>query len=52
MDGLPSNIFPQFKYLDIEILGKPISNEEIKRVLFDMISLKALGSDGYQAIFF
>lgn len=49
---LPSNIFHRLRGTDIELLGKPVTNEEIKRALFDMDLLKAPGSDGFQAIFF
>ncbi|KAK5832639.1 hypothetical protein PVK06_016441 [Gossypium arboreum] len=44
--------FPHLDLVDITFLGKPVSNEEIKVALFDMAPLKALGSDGFHALFF
>ncbi|KAA3480824.1 Retrovirus-related Pol polyprotein LINE-1 [Gossypium australe] len=52
MPDIPSNIFPSPKKQDIDFLKKPVVNEEIKKALFDMDPLKALGSDGYHALFF
>ncbi|KAA3460139.1 reverse transcriptase [Gossypium australe] len=50
--NVPSEIFPRLKQQDIDFLNKAISNEEIKKALFDMAPLKAPGSDGYHAHFF
>ncbi|KAA3482036.1 RNA-directed DNA polymerase (Reverse transcriptase) [Gossypium australe] len=44
--------FARLKTSEIRSLETPISNEEIKKSLFDMAPLKAPGSDGYHAIFF
>ncbi|KAH1090411.1 hypothetical protein J1N35_017668 [Gossypium stocksii] len=33
-------------------LEKSVSNKEIKKALFDMAPLKALGSDGFHVLFF
>ncbi|MBA0853840.1 hypothetical protein Goshw_022641 [Gossypium schwendimanii] len=52
MKGLPSNIFLWIKFLEIAFLEKLISNEEIKRALFDMDPLKPPSSDGFHAHFF
>lgn len=49
---LPSNIFSRLSDTDIRTIGKPITNEEIKTVLFDMNPLKAPRSGNFQAIFF
>ncbi|KAH1131350.1 hypothetical protein J1N35_002728 [Gossypium stocksii] len=49
---LPPNHFPQLDQVDINFLGKAVSNEEIKSALFNMAPLKAPGSDGYHALFF
>ncbi|XP_016750407.1 uncharacterized protein [Gossypium hirsutum] len=37
---------------DFNFLNTPVSDEEIKIALFDMTPLKALGSDGYHALFY
>ncbi|KAK5792684.1 hypothetical protein PVK06_033801 [Gossypium arboreum] len=52
MSDLPLNIFPCLKEHDIDFLNKPVLNDEIKKALFDMAPLKALGSDGFHAHFF
>ncbi|KAK5845345.1 hypothetical protein PVK06_001517 [Gossypium arboreum] len=49
---LPPNRFPHLDPVDIGFLRKPVSNEEIKVALFDMAPLKALGNDGFHALFF
>ncbi|KAA3472023.1 reverse transcriptase [Gossypium australe] len=46
------NSFPHLKPSEIMLLETPISNEEIKKAMFDMAPLKAPGSDGYHALFF
>ncbi|KAH1131559.1 hypothetical protein J1N35_002937 [Gossypium stocksii] len=48
----PVNIFPRLKDQDIDFLNKPVLNDEIKKALFDMAPLKALGNDGFHAHFF
>ncbi|MBA0584342.1 hypothetical protein Gorai_015159, partial [Gossypium raimondii] len=52
MRGLLSNIFLRIKFQDIAFSEKLISNEEIKKALFDMAPLKAPSSDGFHAHFF
>ncbi|KAH1098637.1 hypothetical protein J1N35_015558 [Gossypium stocksii] len=52
MGNLPPSGFPQLDSDDVSFLGKPITNEEIKKALFDMAPLRAPGSDGYHALFF
>ncbi|KAA3487341.1 reverse transcriptase [Gossypium australe] len=52
LSGTPNNDFPCLNSSEITFLEAPISNEEIKRALFDMAPLKAPGSDGYHALFF
>ncbi|KAA3454599.1 Retrovirus-related Pol polyprotein LINE-1 [Gossypium australe] len=47
-----NNGFPCLKPSEIMFLEATISNEEIKRAIFDMAPLKAPGSDGYHALFF
>ncbi|KAH1130014.1 hypothetical protein J1N35_001392 [Gossypium stocksii] len=37
---------------DLQFLNMVVSDEEIKKTLFDMATLKALGSDGLHAIFY
>ncbi|TYJ04406.1 hypothetical protein E1A91_A12G089800v1, partial [Gossypium mustelinum] len=48
--------FPSLIPSDINFLEEPITNEEIKKALFDMAPLntplKAAGSDGFHAHFF
>lgn len=51
-ERLAEHKFSQLNQTDLEMLGKSVTNEEIKRVLFDMAPLKALGSDGYHVCFF
>lgn len=48
---LPSKI-PRLEQGEISSLVRPVTNEEIKIALFDMIPLKALGSDGFHTFFF
>lgn len=50
--GLPFNIFPKFNDLDVTFLERGVSDEEIKKALFDMAPLKAPGSDSFHAHFF
>lgn len=52
MEDLLLNIFPRLKDHDIVCLRRLVSNEEIKKALFDMAHLKAPGSDGFHAHFF
>lgn len=49
---MPPNRFPQFASTDSDFLGRVVTNEEIKRAMFDMAPLKAPGSDDFHAIFF
>ncbi|KAA3484792.1 tyrosine decarboxylase 1-like [Gossypium australe] len=42
----------RFNSSEINFLEAAITNEEIKRALFDMAPLKAPGSDGFHAHFF
>ncbi|KAA3473664.1 Retrovirus-related Pol polyprotein LINE-1 [Gossypium australe] len=47
-----SSAFPGLNDEDFNYLNRPVSNEEIKIGLFHMTPLKALGSDGYHALFY
>ncbi|MBA0845023.1 hypothetical protein Goarm_005853, partial [Gossypium armourianum] len=49
---IPNVGFPSFNSSEITFLKASITNEEIKRALFDMAPLKAPGSDGFHAYFF
>ncbi|KAK5819749.1 hypothetical protein PVK06_024772 [Gossypium arboreum] len=49
---LPPNAFPSLSPEYVDFLGKSVTNEEIRIALFDMVLLKATGSDGFQATFF
>lgn len=44
--------FPRLTFTEIKFLNEAVSNEEIKKALFDMAPLKASGSDGFYAHFF
>ncbi|KAH1045831.1 hypothetical protein J1N35_036615 [Gossypium stocksii] len=44
--------FPSLTLLEVNFLEKAITNEEIKKALFDMAPLKAPGSDRFHAHFF
>lgn len=50
--NLPVNNFPRLYSSDILFLNRAISKDEIKTVLFYMAPLKALGSEGFHALFF
>lgn len=50
--GIPNFDFPKLSSSEVTFLESDITNEEIKRALFDMAPLKAPGSDGYHALFF
>ncbi|KAH1097489.1 hypothetical protein J1N35_014410 [Gossypium stocksii] len=52
MSDLPIGIFPHISDKDFNFLNTPISNEEIKSTLFDIVPLKAPGSDRYHALFY
>lgn len=52
MYHLSSNLFPRFMDQDIEFLAKVVTDEEIKKALFDMAPLKAPRRNGFHAIFF
>lgn len=49
---LPPNSFPNWNSRDIKFLGKMVTDDEIKKPLFDMAPLKALSNDGFHALFF
>ncbi|KAH1074841.1 hypothetical protein J1N35_027169 [Gossypium stocksii] len=49
---LPLNPFPRLSLEDVELLGKGVTNKEIKTALFDMAPLKAPGSNKFQVAFF
>ncbi|KAK5775449.1 hypothetical protein PVK06_043343 [Gossypium arboreum] len=49
---LPPNAFPRLSTEDVDLLGRGVTNEEIRAALFDMATLKAPGSDGFQVAFF
>ncbi|KAA3479930.1 Retrovirus-related Pol polyprotein LINE-1 [Gossypium australe] len=49
---LPPSAFPSLNTEDADFLGKNVTNEEMRVALFDMASLKAPGSDVFQAAFF
>lgn len=38
--------------MEVEMLGREITDEEIRRVIFGMGSFKALGEDGFHALFY
>ncbi|KAA3461751.1 calmodulin-binding transcription activator 3-like isoform X1 [Gossypium australe] len=44
---LTSKQFPQLDPVDIDFLGRPVMNDEIKDAFFDMTPLKTSGSDGF-----
>ncbi|KAA3486304.1 Endonuclease/exonuclease/phosphatase [Gossypium australe] len=50
--GTPSFGFPILTSSEVSFLEADVTNEEIKRALFDMAPLKTPGSDGYHALFF
>lgn len=50
--GLPLSAFSYLREDDVQLLGKPITNEETKIALFDMTHLKASGSNRYHALFY
>lgn len=50
--GLSTNLFPCFNSQDIAFLSRVITEEEIKKALFDMTPLKAPGIDSFHAHFF
>lgn len=52
MKGLPSNLFPHLKEQDIVFLENAVSDEEIKKALFDINPLKASRSNGFHTHFF
>jgi len=49
---LPAGYFPLLTALDRHVLEKSYTSSEVKKALFDMHPLKALGPDGFQALFF
>lgn len=52
MRNLPFSLFPKLEDRKIQFLSKPVSDEEIKIVLFDMCPLKAPGSESFYAFLF
>lgn len=44
--------FPMLDPTTIDALERPVNNDEIKRVLFDMTPFKALRVDGFHAQFY
>lgn len=48
----PLSVFQSFNSKAVTFLERIVSKEEIKIALFDMVPLKALGSDGFHATFF
>ncbi|KAK5770770.1 hypothetical protein PVK06_046923 [Gossypium arboreum] len=50
--GMPNFGFLRLSISEVSFLEANVTNEEIKRALFDMVPLKAPGSDGYHALFF
>lgn len=52
MRGLPTTYFPCLDSCDVEFLDKIIMDKEIKKEMFDMVHLKALGSNGFHTLFF
>lgn len=52
MRNLPSHRFPKLESLDLDFLGRLVTDEEIKIALFHMASLKAPGDDEFHALLF
>lgn len=52
MRDLPIGVFPYLDDGEVQLLSKSVSNEEIMATLFYTTPLKALGSDGYHALFY
>ncbi|KAA3460904.1 reverse transcriptase [Gossypium australe] len=52
LGDLPNINYSRLTATEISFLEEVITNEEIKRALFDMVPLKAPGSDGFHALFF
>lgn len=52
MGSFLASRFPLLDSIDVDFLGKSVTNDEIKTTLFDMAPLKASCSDGYHALFF
>ncbi|KAG5032482.1 hypothetical protein JHK82_016063 [Glycine max] len=44
--------FLSLDFMEVEMLGREITDEEIRRVIFGMGSFKALGEDGFHALFY
>ncbi|MBA0759043.1 hypothetical protein Gotri_021982, partial [Gossypium trilobum] len=49
---IKENPFPNLFQKDVRVLAKAVTDEEIKFALFDMVPLKALGSDSLHALSF
>jgi len=45
-------IFPKLPNIDMDTLHAPVTNKEIRQVLFSMRNYKALGVDGFQVVFY
>lgn len=52
MGSLPPSRFPKLASTDSDFLGRMVTDEEIKRAMFDITPLKAPGSDSFHVIFF
>lgn len=52
LSSRPNFDFPNLTFTEIKFLEKAVTNEEIKKALFDMAPLKASGSDGFHTHFF
>lgn len=50
--GRAYGLFPLLYVDDLYLLGREVSNDEIKSALFEMQPWKAPGIDGFQAVFF
>ncbi|KAK5792754.1 hypothetical protein PVK06_033873 [Gossypium arboreum] len=50
--NLGDSSFPSLDKKDIQFFSMPVSDEEIKKALFDMAPLKAPGSDDFHALFY
>lgn len=51
-DFLLKGLFPKLNQQNIDLIQKDVSDEEIKKAIFNREAYKAQGSDGLQPIFF